>query len=288
MNKIINTMRKEALATIGLYKPFITRKKNRRQPPIHLFWWSDPSNNLYNFGDEITQDIISHLFGYHVHWSTVDSCDMIGAGSLLEYVEARCNTNEIKVWGSGYIQKGDKNKNNNFDFFAVRGKRTLKRIEEKERKIPLGDPGLLTSLIYPKEKTDGRIGIIPHYVDLNSTYIKKIKKDKRYKIISPLQPPKQVAKQLSSCSIILSSSLHGLILADSYRIPNAHIVFSDKVIGGDYKFKDYCSGVDKEYLSFNKNDIKNIEKIYAIKSKYKPIRYLRKIQRRLIKSFPYQ
>jgi pyruvyltransferase len=49
------------------------------------------------------------------------------------------------------------------------------------------------------------------------------------------------------CKIVLSSSLHGLVLADSFQIPNKRIVLSNNIIGGDFKFKDYYSGIDNEY-----------------------------------------
>ena len=45
--------------------------------------------------------------------------------------------------------------------------------------------------------------------------------------------------------IILSSSLHGLILSDAYGIPNLWISVSNNIIGGDFKFLDYFSGVER-------------------------------------------
>lgn len=287
MGKVVSLVRKEFLSLQGLGKPMLIRKINRKCPPISLYWWRDLDNGIYNFGDEITQDIITGLFGYHVRWSAIWDCDMIGVGSLLDYAELNCRTNKIKVWGSGYIDKGDNCKKDNFTYYAVRGKRTLSRIDRHYKDIPLGDPGLLVSVIYPKQKNDGKIGIIPHYVDLKSSFVKKIEKDEKFKIISPLQSPERVAEQISACSVILSSSLHGIIFADSYGIPNAHISLSKKVIGGDYKFKDYCSGVGREYISFDKKDINNIDKILVVKDKYKPIKRLKRIQRKLVKAFPY-
>lgn len=44
-----------------------------------------------------------------------------------------------------------------------------------------------------------------------------------------------------SCKCVLSSSLHGLIVADALGVPNRRIVLSDKIIGGDLKFDDYYS-----------------------------------------------
>jgi len=43
---------------------------------------------------------------------------------------------------------------------------------------------------------------------------------------------------------IMSSSLHNLILAGTYQTPSLRFKFKkNDIIGGDFKFNDYCSGI---------------------------------------------
>ena len=52
-----------------------------------------------------------------------------------------------------------------------------------------------------------------------------------------------VAKQISSCEKIISSSLHGLIAAQAYDIPFAWVKFSDNIKGDGIKFYDFFDSV---------------------------------------------
>ena len=51
----------------------------------------------------------------------------------------------------------------------------------------------------------------------------------------------QILEEIASCEYVLSSSLHGLIVSDSFGIPNQRLVVSEKLVGDGYKFNDYYS-----------------------------------------------
>jgi len=162
----------------------------------------------------------------------------------------------------------------------------MKRINKK---VPLGDPGLLANLIYEPTRTlNNKIGIVAHFFDRDAPIIKKINEDPRFVVINPLDLPEKVVKKITGCKMILSSSLHGLIIADSFGIPNYHIQLSDRVTGGEYKFRDYYSGIDKKYNKIDPNHVFNQNYLNMIYKRYKPIKQLCKIQQRLIESFPYR
>jgi len=59
-------------------------------------------------------------------------------------------------------------------------------------------------------------------------------------IINVFDPVEEVIKQIQKCDYILSSSMHGLIVADSFLIPNSRLLLSKGIIS-DFKFDDYYS-----------------------------------------------
>jgi pyruvyltransferase len=52
-----------------------------------------------------------------------------------------------------------------------------------------------------------------------------------------------VVREISRCRHLLSTSLHGLVVADSYGIPAAWARLSPDLIGATYKFHDHESVV---------------------------------------------
>lgn len=111
----------------------------------------------------------------------------------------------------------------------------------------LADPGILArELVHPISFKHNKIGVIPHYVDKTHPLISRLREDPAFTVIDVERPCQPVCADIAACSLVLSSSLHGLVVADSYSIPNARLVLSDGIIGGDFKFMDYALGVERE------------------------------------------
>ena len=211
-----------------------------------------------NFGDLLNPVLINTLFNIPVEYSSPQECELCAIGSILEsFFTSNMNIKQrikkrlsrsIIVWGSGFIESEQDKKYipiKKLDVRAVRGLLTLKRIQKylkPDNDIVLGDPGLLCSRLIDthniKKKYD--LGIIPHYVDKNSEYLKNIKV-KNSVVIDIQQPVDTVLHQIAQCKCIISSAMHGLIASDSLGIPNIRMILSDKIVGGDYKFDDYYS-----------------------------------------------
>ena len=202
--------------------------------------------------------LITQIFHTDVVHANSKNCDMCAIGSVLESVFPKSLSliqrirkyfcKPIIVWGSGFVKPERERKYisiRKLDVRAVRGHLTLKRLQKYldiNHNVALGDPGLLSSKLINtrniKKKYD--LGIIPHYVDKNNEYLKNIRV-KNSITIDVQQPIDVVLKQIAQCKCIISSAMHGLIVADSFGIPNIRMILSNKIIGGDYKYDDYYS-----------------------------------------------
>jgi hypothetical protein len=243
---------------------------------------------MLNFGDEITPDIVRTLWGRNCELSPIDDCEFVAAGSVLEQLQMQTTENHIKVWGSGYIKPGPVNKNKNLRFHAVRGPLSRERAGKPE--LSLGDPGLLANKVYKHaDEITHKVGIVAHYVDLGDQKLDAIKENPDYKIINPLQSPQEVAFEITSCELVLSSSLHGLIFADSFGVPNAWMPLSDKLAGGEYKFRDYYQSTGRELKAIAAEDVLlDATALERLVQGYQAVPNLKSMQGALIGCFPYQ
>lgn len=268
---------------------FIQRRWNAKKPPLNLFWWRYNFPSQLNFGDEITSVIIKKLWGYRCRWSDINDCELVGVGSIIEkIIREKKNNNTVKVWGSGFMNEGGEAYNcESLDFLAVRGLLSLSRIK-KNHKAVVGDPGLLANLVFDRSKhRTHKIGIVAHYVDADHPILDKVKHDDNYLVINPLQTPEKVISDITSCRLIFSSSLHGLIVADSFGIPNYWMPLSDNVSGHGYKFRDYYTSIGRSPIKKNASIIKNKHEIDKAINDYVKIKNIKQIQKSLIRSFPY-
>jgi pyruvyltransferase len=159
----------------------------------------------------------------------------------------------LTVWGAGLMCDGQSMLVKPKKVCAVRGPLTRNLLIKQGIECPeiYGDPALLLPRYYnPDIKKKYKLGIIPHYVDKNSNWIKSIQNDD-IKIIDICSDTYSFVDSLKECEKVVSSSLHGIIAADSYGIPNMWIKMSDKVGGHGFKFDDYFLSVNRKTKCVN-------------------------------------
>jgi len=87
-------------------------------------------------------------------------------------------------------------------------------------------------------------------------------------------PWKEFVNEILSCEKVISSSLHGIIIAEAYGVPAEWVVFSNRVIGNGFKFRDYLTGTGRDIIGPGEFPrISEIEKIQigliqALESKF--------------------
>jgi len=191
-------------------------------------------------GDKLTPFILKKVFNIDCEFS-IKKGKLLAIGSILSHAEEG-----DYIWGSGLISPKHLPKSRELNIFALRGPLTRKYLEDYgvriPKNIPYGDPAILLPRVYfPRKLEKVKEGIVPHYTDLS--WARKAFRDRvkngDVKIIDPRLPIEEFVDELFSCEMIFSSSLHGLIIADAYNIPNKRVIFGNKLIGGDFKFNDY-------------------------------------------------
>jgi pyruvyltransferase len=207
---------------------------------IAAFWCRYPSAR--NFGDALTPWLIRKITGRYPVFAAPDDPlnKYLVAGSIIEYATAT-----TIVWGAGLMNRDDW-----IDpatkIYAVRGPLTRQRALECGADCPsvYGDPALLLPRFYtPQEpKHRSRIGVVPHYFD-KPTLSAYWQPSAECKLIDIQGPVESVIDEIVGCEHILSSSLHGLIVAHAYGVPAMWVKFGDKLLGDGSKFKDYLRSI---------------------------------------------
>lgn len=212
--------------------------------PIRLFWWKATRN----FGDRISAEIVRKVSGRPVVWADPAGANLFALGSILQralgHVGQGAGAGKPLVWGSGLIGGGRFKTVYLLDYVAVRGPLTQSLLELAP--LPLGDPGLLANLLLEKvpERTE-KIGVVLHFSQaIPAELDERLQQDDRFTIIDVQQSDHiAVVRQIASCRHIFSSSLHGLIVADAFGVPNTWLNSEGIHRSAGFKFHDYALSV---------------------------------------------
>jgi pyruvyltransferase len=100
---------------------------------------------------------------------------------------------------------------------ALRGELSRQRVGATQN-LALGDPGLLASKVMPRrEQKKFTLGIVPHHLEKSNPVFGRLMRRLGHDVtlIDAQGKPQTVFASIDQCEHILSSSLHGLIVADS-------------------------------------------------------------------------
>ena len=216
-----------------------------------------------NVGDTLTPIIVEHFTDYKlIHVSATEQEKLIAVGSTM-----RAMSKGDTIWGTGIMYEEDTYfRASDCRFLAVRG-----RLTEQILGVNVGvygDPALLLPLMYKPDTTKKyKVGTIPHYAEKDEKVFKEAGK-----IINVQQNWKTFIAEVVSCDEIISSSLHGIVIAEAYGIPATWIKPTSKVAGNGFKFRDYLTGTGRQEQG---------------EGKFPPIPNLKEIQDGLLKSLQY-
>lgn len=175
-----------------------------------------------------------------------DAIEILGIGSIMQLGLG------TEICGSGIMsaQMGIKKPKR---VRWVRGPLTRDLLLKRSIQCPpiYGDAALLLPFILTPTSIEKKylVGFIPHYIDGSTEGARKLMEiGVHYIDIKNYESYQSFIDEINSCQYIISSSLHGIIAADAYNIPAYHVKLSDKVVGGEFKFRDYHESVKRDYF----------------------------------------
>lgn len=234
----------------------IPAKKNR----VNIFQYNPERHygfvgNPYNLGDSLGELIIKYLLdkrgiNMDAPVSKTKHLNCVGSNIFGSYQDAT-------IWGSGafpsyptriqfFCQKLSRRK---LDIRAVRGPLTREVLLKLGYKCPevYGDPAILMPMIYcPNIEKKHHCLVIPQFF-----HEKKFQTDHPNEHIVSMNTNdyKHVIDEIVASEVVITSSLHGIILSEAYGVPAVFFRGLGKSV--DFKYHDwYCStGRDDIVLS---------------------------------------
>lgn len=193
---------------------------------MKLHWFRDTPN----FGDELGPALL-RFYGLDVTWAPPTEAEMFGLGSIAGRIPRG-----FRGWvvGTGKMYAGQRLDLSRAKVLALRGPLTAEGAGVRGR-VLFADLGLLAgayaaATIGEIERTIP-LGTVRHYVDERPPAGHAV--DVRSGVAT-------VLREIARCRRIVSTSLHGLIVADALGIPNRWDPHPG-VHGDGFKFRDYAA-----------------------------------------------
>lgn len=215
--------------------------------PLRLFWWQ----GVANFGDALSALIVAQVSGREVSHAGPGACDMLAIGSLIQvmrrkYREPRADDVRPWIWGAGLLHPVPADFLDNVQVGLLRGPVTAALLGIKTDQF--GDPGLLTPLVLGAlPARDDRIGLVMHHSQSDDPGVAAlIAHEPALQLIDVAGDAKQVCRQIAACAHVISSSLHGLVVADACGVANTWLSPGAQ---SHLKYHDYAASIGRAMIA---------------------------------------
>jgi pyruvyltransferase len=237
---------------------------------MKIYFWKEKKN----FGDLLSSLLLKRFANLDSEWSSAAESEIVVVGSILEHLP--------KDWsgivaGAGRLHEASNISLPNATILGVRGPMTARGLCNNN--CVWADPGLLADEIVSIEEKQFDLGIIPHWTDkeleLNPAFTKW-----KPNIIRVSDDPVKTMTEIGKCRKIVSSSLHGIILADAFGIPRRIEIpplalSKPNQEGGLFKWRDYASSLGMKLqigLTQEANRNKVVEKQHELFDMFEEIK----------------
>lgn len=233
---------------------------------IPVYHWEPPAGGQHgNFGDELSPMLVRRILDDNGLGAVAlappggDAPKLLAVGSILQFAR-----DGDVVWGAGINGKSwprRLRKVRRLHLASVRGPLTRRALQSFGFDAPAiyGDPGLLFPSLFHVEIAQAMPLVRQTHGTPDVLYIPNLN-DERYlperfadvparvTVVSPGTAPIEIAALVAQASLVVSSSLHGLVLADAYGIPcRAHLSAFEPI----FKYIDYFEGVGRTGYAFH-------------------------------------
>lgn len=218
----------------------------------YILLTSSVSPISHNWGDDVSKQIVAcinpslRIVQSKYSWNIRNKKDYLCIGSIISWM----TTPRSVIWGSGVVYENHKISSIPSSVLAVRGPLTRDYLMKQGIACPeiYGDPALLFPRYYkPVVEKKHKVGIIPHFRDKKNPLVEQLRCEEGVSVIDVQDVARWTLfiDRINECEVILSSSLHGIIIADAYHIPNVWVEFAQ----GEKKrfaFMDYLASVKRD------------------------------------------
>ena len=264
---------------------YMFAEKNR----VNLNAWINPKKiregGVKNVGDWLSLVIVENVaaqYGIDIYKEVSKTKHLYAIGSiLLGYQDAT-------IWGSGFLHDITTSKYFNqyafihrhfhkTDIRAVRGPETRRILLKMGFKCPeiYGDPALLLPYFYtPRKMEKKEYALVPHFNDWE-------KYSKHENVIATFNNNwKRFIDKICSSELVISSSLHGIILSEAY---GKKAVLLENTKTTDYfKYQDYYAATGRNSFPI----VSSVEEALSLHVEEPNSGLIKQMQQKLLLSFP--